>query len=224
MGCGRKDEGDVVPSDQDVVVPSLSAWRPTHVSHKRVEAYPICAAEFEEDGSGKVGVEHPSGAYIVVPVPPKFLRNPGDVAEGDYLVRYEPTRSDPHGYLSYSPRAVFEGGYTAIERETVLSSVSGLDFGAALRALKTGERVCRAGWNGKSMWLSLSGPPRGLEVVAEKFWSTNNAEFARRSGGTATVLPAITMKTATGEILMGWLASQTDMLAEDWMVLPVEAA
>lgn len=33
------------------------------------------------------------------------------------------------------------------------------------------------------------------------------------------VLPSITMKTATGEILMGWLASQTDMLAEDWHVV-----
>ena len=32
--------------------------------------------------------------------------------------------------------------------------------------------------------------------------------------------PCITMKTATGEILMGWLASQTDMLAEDWLVIP----
>ena len=37
--------------------------------------------------------------------------------------------------------------------------------------------------------------------------------------GTATVLPSITMKTATGEILMGWLASRTDMLAEDWVLV-----
>lgn len=48
---------------------------------------------------------------------------------------------------------------------------------------------------------------------------TANAEHARQSGGTATVLPSITMKTATGEILMGWLASQSDMLATDWVVL-----
>lgn len=39
------------------------------------------------------------------------------------------------------------------------------------------------------------------------------------------MLPTITMKAATGEILMGWLASRTDMLAEDWVVLEeVEAA
>lgn len=57
------------------------------------------------------------------------------------------------------------------------------------------------------------------EVPAENFWSPHNAEHARQSGGKATVLPSITMKTATGEILMGWLASQTDMLAEDWQIV-----
>ncbi|AXU20380.1 hypothetical protein C7W88_17015 [Novosphingobium sp. THN1] len=40
----------------------------------------------------------------------------------------------------------------------------------------------------------------------------------------ATVLPCINMKTATGEILMGWLASQSDMLCEDWCVLDEEAS
>lgn len=71
----------------------------------------------------------------------------------------------------------------------------------------------------KNMWLSLSCDGT-REVQAENFWSPHNAQFARENGGKATVLPAITMKTATGEILMGWLASQTDMLAEDWLVIP----
>lgn len=93
-----------------------------------------------------------------------------------------------------------------------------MDFGDALRALKDGQRVARAGWNGKGMWLALS--CNGTrQVPADGFWSAHNAEHARENGGTATVLPSITMKTATGEILMGWLASQTDMLAEDWQVV-----
>lgn len=93
-----------------------------------------------------------------------------------------------------------------------------LTFGQALEALKTGHRVCREGWNGKGMWLSLS--CNGTrEVAAENFWSPHNAQHARENGGTAKVLPSITMKTATGEILMGWLASQTDMLSEDWQIL-----
>lgn len=110
---------------------------------------------------------------------------------------------------------VFEATYQAVESP----GVSALSFGDALAALRGGERVCRAGWNGKGMWLSLSGPLDGREIPAGNFWSENNAEFARANGGKATVLPCITMKTASGEILMGWLASQTDMLADDWMVV-----
>lgn len=108
------------------------------------------------------------------------------------------------------------------ERERLAAGASAvapaLDFGDAIRALKAGKRVARAGWNGKGMWLSLSCDGT-REVPAENFWSPHNAEHARQSGGTATVLPSITMKTATGEILMGWLASQSDMLATDWVVL-----
>ena len=69
------------------------------------------------------------------------------------------------------------------------------------------------------MWLALSGPLAGREIAAENFWSKPCSEFARLNGGSATVLPCINMKTATGEILMGWLASQSDMLADDWMVV-----
>ncbi len=95
-----------------------------------------------------------------------------------------------------------------------------MDFGQAIRALKEGKRVSREGWNGKNMWLSLSGRDASTkEITSDCFWSDNNANYADVNGGTAKVLPCITMKTATGEILMGWLASQTDMLAEDWGVL-----
>ncbi|MBO0236611.1 hypothetical protein, partial [Vibrio parahaemolyticus] len=97
-----------------------------HVSHKRVEAYPIAAAQFASDGSGKVGVNHPGGGYLVIPVPPGFLRRPGAVTEGDMLVRYEPTAEEPHGYLSHSPRAVFEAGYAPVSKSSAMS------FGVAL--------------------------------------------------------------------------------------------
>ena len=135
--------------------------------------------------------------------------NPED--EG-FLVEYvdggRANHPDHAGYISWSPKDVFERAY----RPT-----SGLDFGDALRALKAGNRVARAGWNGKGMWLAHS--PGCFGLPAEKFWSVHNREFAAANGGEATVLPCITMKTATGEILMGWLASQSDMLAEDWVVL-----
>lgn len=136
-----------------------------------------------------------------------------DGTDEGYLVEYQdggkPNHPDHTGYISWSPKAQFDAAYRPTD---------GLTFGLAIEALKRGERVARAGWNGKGMWLSLScGETR--EIPAENFWSPHNAQHAREQGGTAKVLPSITMKTATNEILMGWLASQTDMLAEDWMIL-----
>lgn len=117
------------------------------------------------------------------------------------------------GYVSWSPAEVFNRAY----RQT-----DGLTFGLAIEALKAGHKVARRGWNGKGMWLSLSGPLEGRVIGADQFWSENNRQWARQFGG-ALVLPAITMKTTNAQgrvaILMGWLASQTDMLSEDWEIV-----
>lgn len=91
-----------------------------------------------------------------------------------------------------------------------------MDFGWALQQIKAGEKVRRQGWNGKGMWIAFS--PGATGLPAGMFWSKANREYAESlsQGGKADVLPCITMKTATGEILMGWLASQSDMLSNDW--------
>lgn len=139
--------------------------------------------------------------------------------DAGYLVEYidggAANTTTYKGYISWSPKDVFERAY---------KSVDGMTFGMALEALKAGERVARAGWNGKGMWLSLSadnlgGAPVVRYVDHDKFWSKNNSDFAFEQGGCAKVLPCITMKTADDCILMGWLASQTDMLAEDWAIV-----
>ena len=136
-----------------------------------------------------------------------------DGADDGYLVEYVDggKANDPRhaGYISWSPEDVFERAYRPAD---------GMTFGQALESLKAGKKVARAGWNGKGMWLSLSCAEVRL-VEASGFWSPHNAAHAREQGGAAKVLPSITMKTATGEILMGWLASQTDMLAEDWRIV-----
>jgi hypothetical protein len=121
-----------------------------------------------------------------------------------YAIKYQ------DGYVSWCPKAAFDRDYQPI---------TAMSFGHALHALKAGHRVARAGWNGKGMWLSLSGPLGPREIASENFWSKNNSDYADANGGSATVLPCITMKTATEEILMGWLASQTDMLADDWTIV-----
>ena len=84
------------------------------------------------------------------------------------------------------------------------SSKAHMGFGAALEILKDGKQVQRAGWNGRGMWLEL--------VPAEKWWTSIGPSAA-------TVLPWIGMKTADGGFVP-WLASQTDLLAEDWSVVP----
>ncbi|CAG9255941.1 DUF2829 domain-containing protein [Paraburkholderia caribensis] len=134
-------------------------------------------------------------------------------ADEGYLVEYTDGQGGNvagfDGYVSWSPKDVFEQAYRLTD---------GLTFGLAIEALKKGERVARSGWNGKGMWLALS--CNGTrEVPAAGFWAPPNRAFAEANGGKATVLPSITMKTATGEILMGWLASQTDMLADDWLIV-----
>jgi hypothetical protein len=89
-----------------------------------------------------------------------------------------------------------------------------VDFGDAIRALKAGQRVCRAGWNGKDMWLAYQkGYPDGIAINA------NTAEATGIPQGTVMkFLPYLMMFTARGDFVP-WLASQTDVLAEDWQVV-----
>ncbi len=71
-----------------------------------------------------------------------------------------------------------------------------MNFGQAIEALKAGKAVARDGWNGKGMWLRLQVPDAHSKMS----------------------LPYVYMKTADGK-LVPWLASQTDVLAEDWAIV-----
>lgn len=93
-----------------------------------------------------------------------------------------------------------------------------VSFSTAVEALKSGFRVQRQGWNGKDMWLSVSNLSTAT-VYAENFWSPHNAFYAAENGGEAEVPPCITIKNAKGQIQMGWLPSQEDIFAEDWVIL-----
>lgn len=92
-----------------------------------------------------------------------------------------------------------------------------MDFSKALDEVKCGNRVARSGWNGKDMWIAYS--PGCEALKAENFWSYQGKKYAEEQGGSVEVLPLLIMKTADGKILMGWLASQADMLAEDWEIV-----
>lgn len=89
-----------------------------------------------------------------------------------------------------------------------------MNFGQAIELAKKGCAVARSGWNGKGMWITYS---PGARIPAIQLWGKANRSYGEnRVDGQVTCLPYMTMRTAGGEILLGWLASQTDMLAEDW--------
>lgn len=98
----------------------------------------------------------------------------------------------------------------------------GLTFGDALEALKLGKRVARKGWNGKGMFLWLL--PAGEVPKSAIFDPALRAVIDQHAeGDTFTALPSIRMWTRNAEgrwgVLTGWLASQTDMLSDDWEIV-----
>ena len=131
---------------------------------------------------------------------------PGSGKEEDegYKVVY------PDGYISWCPKAQFEESGRPCD---------GMTFGMAIEAMKRGKKVARKGWNGKGMWLSVPLTNGPAEIPYHNVWGKHNGEYAHQNGGTVKVMPYVTMKAADGSIVMGWLASQTDMLAEDWVVV-----
>ena len=96
-----------------------------------------------------------------------------------------------------------------------------MNFGEALEALKLGSKVAREGWNGKGMFLWLK--PATM-IKTEWIKDPQLQEIAKDAGGEILGLGTICMFThdSTGRkaILTGWLASQSDMLLEDWVIIP----
>lgn len=77
-----------------------------------------------------------------------------------------------------------------------------MNFGDALQALKAGGRVARTGWNGKGLWLELQVPDAGSKMTLPYVY-LNYPDDAQNTPGAR----------------VPWLASQTDMLAEDWGIV-----
>ena len=78
-----------------------------------------------------------------------------------------------------------------------------MDFGKALENLKNGHRVCREGWNGKGMWILLQRPDENSKMTHPYIYIEYPVGHAAYPNGSR----------------VPWLASQTDMMADDWCVL-----
>lgn len=116
--------------------------------------------------------------------------NPAD--EG-YLVKY----SDD--YESWSPKKQFDEAYRACDNMT---------FGLAIEAMKKGMKVARKGWNGKKQYIELAS---NISYVNASKKVVNCEHDAIGNKAIAFV--------GTSGVQMGWLASQADMLAEDWIIV-----
>lgn len=110
--------------------------------------------------------------------------------EMGYKVRYA------DGYESWSPMKAFEEAY----RPT-----SSMNFGLAIEAIKMGKRVRRCGWNGKGIFIELQTPDAHSKMTHPYIYidttglQTNNPEALKDR--------------------VPWLASQTDMLSDDWEIV-----
>jgi hypothetical protein len=85
-----------------------------------------------------------------------------------------------------------------------------MNFGQAVEALKNGKRVARKGWNGQGMFLYLI---KSTELQSGLEYGYGEYE------GEPQFVDTVCMRTAQNTLVVGWLASQTDILAEDWEVL-----
>lgn len=143
--------------------------------------------------------------------------NPKD--EG-FLVEYldggEPNHPCYSNYISWSPKNIFERAYRRVD---------GMSFGLSIEAMKKGYKVARSGWNGKGMYCILvPGSKVNLKPGTPYHNAlTDNGAAATKEGALTEILPHIDMWTTNGEgrraFLVGWLASQSDMLADDWMIV-----
>ena len=130
----------------------------------------------------------------------------------EYVGSVDQNDSRHKGYISWCPKGQFETSNRAVD---------GLSFGFAIEAAKQGEKIARAGWNGKGMFVvvmpALNLPPFNTQDTFKKV-NDRTAKFIGEDKPLNCV-PYFALYAANEDWVPGWLASQTDMLADDWMVV-----
>lgn len=116
-------------------------------------------------------------------------------AEQGYRVIY------PDGYVSWSPKKVFEEAY----RETM-----GMNFGLAVEAMKKNMRIARWDWDGKDPTYVFLAANESLHTDADL------SEFADKDVPASHIL---VLRTSEESLLLGWQPSVEDILAEDWYIV-----
>mgnify|MGYP004558290745 FL=1 len=151
-----------------------------------------CREAMEKDNAGvTMFIQMPTGEE-------ELIHNPNLAAKLDYIER----AYDDDLHLKSCPEIRINEYHIHIPQEEVM------DFGVALMNLKEGRRVARKGWNGKGQYLELATDISYTSAAGQII----NCEHAA-IGNKAIAF------VGTSGVQMGWLASQADMLAEDWIIL-----
>lgn len=120
----------------------------------------------------------------------------------EYLDGGQANTKEYAGYVSWSPKDVFERAYKPTD---------GMSFGLAVEAMKMGYKVTREGWNGKGMFLYyVTADYYPVKMDAAKSFFGENSMVPYRD--------YIAMKTVNNEVVP-WVASQSDILANDWKIV-----
>lgn len=164
-----------------------------YIGVKEVFARPMTRAQFDEYMSQEQ-----------VPHDPDVADPPGFLVE--YVDGGGPNHPDHKGYVSWSPADVFEKAYRTMRSMT---------FGLAIEAMRRGHRVARMGWNGKGIFVYLE--CHAYVEDENAIASTDGHEFAPFIAMDTTGL--VTDNPDAPKGVIPWLASQSDMLADDWVVL-----
>lgn len=137
----------------------------------------------------------------------KTLEGNHHASEGDVIIKgvngeFYPCKPD-----------IFDKTYEYVDAPEAKPTDFVHSFSWALDRLKEGKRIHRSGWNGKRMFLTLQ---EGSTVTGTMMRNKPARDFY--GDGEVKICPHIDMKAADGSYVVGWLASQTDMLANDWAI------
>jgi len=140
---------------------------------------------------------------------------PGDEDGSDegYLVEYtngsKSNHPDHAGYISWSPKAQADNAY---------QESGNMSFGHAIEMMKAGHKVARSGWDGKGMWCIYNPGSKGQTHAM-----FDGSVYKSHGVNECEILPHFDMYTVNSSgrraMLPGWLASQSDMDADDWCVV-----
>jgi len=186
------------------------AEMPRYKSHKEVNALKIesmgsveggVKMTFADEGYDETVIPDPDGSRIMEAMISHFGAGRNKVDAG-YLVVYE------DGYRSWSPSQAFEEGYNRLTGEPV--GGEGLTFGQMLHLLKQGARAKREGWNGPDQFIFL--------VPGSTFEVNRPPLLGIYPEGTEINYHAhIDIRNQQG-MIVPWLASQGDLLSDDWVL------